>query len=150
MLKKTKIKNKSLKPIDIDGHFKYRCPGCGIDHWASFKEASTRHFIIVCDCSEVFSVKRISNIEIVFAKKKIKEQEIQKTEPEKKEVVKEIKQSVEIPDETLNKSIKMLVALGFMKDEAESMLKETDASDPTENIALLVKKSIAKIGGLNG
>lgn len=144
-----KTKTKNLRPIDIDGHFKYRCPNCGIDHWASFKEASTKNFIIVCDCETVFSVKRILTIDIVYSKKKkIKE----KTEPtaNQKTIVKETIESVKIPDQTLNKATKMLVALGFMKDEAEKMLTEAYAANPTENIALLVRNAVVKIGGFNG
>lgn len=150
MLKKTK--NKNLKPIEVDGHFKYVCPNCGINHWASFKEASTKRFVIVCDCEQILSLKRLSRIDIVYVKKK----KIQKKEEpvlikEKAEtVVKEVVKSVRIPDQTLDKATKMLVALGFTKDEAENMLREAYSVNPTENIALLVKNSVAKIGGFNG
>lgn len=147
ILKKNKTKN--LKPIDIDGHFKYRCPNCGIDHWASFKEASTKNFIIVCDCETVFSVKRIVTIDIVYAKSKKPKQKTE-TPPQKQIVVKSNKESAKIPNQLLEKATKMLVALGFTNEEAIKMLTETYASSPTENITLLVKNSVAKIGGFNG
>lgn len=141
-----KKKTKNLKPIEIDGHFKYRCSNCGIDHWASFKEASTKNFIIVCDCEQVLRIKRIVDVNIVFAKKKKIEQNI----PKQNAVVKETIESVKIPDQTLDKATKMLVALGFTKDESESMLKDSYSSHQTENIALLVKNAVVKIGGFDG
>lgn len=148
-----KTKTKNLRPIDIDGHFKYRCPSCGIDHWASFKEASTKNFIIVCDCSQTFTIKRMVDIQIIFAKKKniekSKEEEAKTKVEEKTSVVRKTIESVNIPNKTLEKASKMLVALGFMKNEADSMLREEYARNPTEDVALLVKNTIGKIGGSN-
>ena len=150
-----KKKTKNLKPTDVDGHFKYRCPSCGIDHWASFKEASTKNFIIVCDCGQVFSIKRIVDIKIIFHKKKATDKIKEKRAEEKRveeniTVVKECRESVNIPEITLDKATKMMVALGFTKDESESMLKSAYQTNPTENIALLVKSAVTKIGGFNG
>jgi hypothetical protein len=145
-----KTKTKNLKPIDIDGHFKYRCPSCGIDHWASFKEASTKNFIIVCDCSQTFTIKRIVDTKIVFAKKKATDSNKKKEVQENVSVVKKCRESVNIPEITLDKATKMMVALGFTKDESESMLKSSYQTNPTENIALLVKSAVTKIGGFNG
>lgn len=144
-----KIKKRNLKPIDIDGHLKYRCPNCGIDHWASFKEVSTKKFIIVCDCETVFSVKRIVTIDMVYAKSKKSKQKTE-TPSQQQIVVKSNQESAKIPNQLLEKATKMLVALGFTKEEAIKMLTETYASNPTENIALLIKNSVAKIGGFNG
>ena len=145
-----KKKTKNLRPIEIDGHFKYRCPNCGIDHWASFKEASTKNFIIVCDCETVFSIKRILNLDIIYSSKKKKIQKTVEPTTTIEKVVKDTVESVKIPDQTLSKATKMLIALGFMKDEAEIMLKGAYDASPTENIALLVKNAVAKIGGFNG
>lgn len=153
MLKK--VKNKNLKPIDVDGHLQYRCPNCAIDHWLSFKEARTKGFICVCDCGITFSVKRVLDLKIIFKHKKpisqsatIAPESIQKTNTAQSCVEKT--SVIEIPVELLEKSTKVLIGFGFTKTEAISMLKETYSVFQTENVALLVKKAIAKIGELNG
>ena len=62
-------KKKNLKPIDVDAHFKYRCPNddCGSLYWISLKESQTKNFKIVCDdCGSIFIPKRIKDIHINF------------------------------------------------------------------------------------
>lgn len=63
---KTNLKNQ--KPIDIDAHFKYRCPNssCCYDHWLSLKQVRTKNFKIVCDCNTIFKPKQIQKIKILY------------------------------------------------------------------------------------
>jgi hypothetical protein len=153
MLKK--LKNKNLKPIDIDGHLQYRCPNCAIDHWLSFKEARTKGFICVCDCGLTFTVKRLIDCKLIFKHKKKKSSQSSKVKQDKSQINSCVSQPavakpVEIPVELLEKSTRILVGLGFTKSEAIVMLTEMYSVFPTNDSSLLVKKAVAKIGELNG
>lgn len=66
-----KIK-KNLKPIEQDIHLKYLCPNpsCCCPHWLSYKEASTKKFKVVCDCGQIFNVRRIRTLNIEYVTKK--------------------------------------------------------------------------------
>lgn len=79
---------KLQKPIDADIHLKYRCKKCGIDHWLSFKEASTKNFKVVCYCGSVFKVKQLSGFKFKYEDSlvSIPIQKEEKTEEKKKEI----------------------------------------------------------------
>jgi hypothetical protein len=58
------------KPIDIDAHFKYKCPNkdCCNEHWLSLKEVSIANFKVVCEyCGIVFIPYRVVNICVRYA-----------------------------------------------------------------------------------
>lgn len=63
---------KNLKPIEHDIHLKYLCPNpsCCCPHWLSYKEASTKKFKVVCDCGQIFNVRRIKTLNIEYITKK--------------------------------------------------------------------------------
>jgi len=152
MLKK--LKNKNLKPIDIDGHLQYRCSNCALDHWLSFKEARTKGFICVCDCGMTFTVKRLIDCKLIFKHKKKCSQtnKIQQNKSQVNNCVPEpsVVNTVEIPVDLLEKSTRILVGLGFTKSEAKVMLTEAYSVFQTNDSSLLVKKAVTKIGELNG
>ena len=150
-----------LKPIEIDGHFKYACPGCGIHHWASFKEAKTKGFIIVCDCDESFEIENISGIDIKYkeesaetTKEIIKEKRIQEKRNKAKntaEIQKEISnvEKKTLPLDILEKAVKMLVSFGYTKSESKQMLKNAFEKHQATEIDTLVKYSITDFGVCN-
>lgn len=160
---------KNQIPIEIDAHFKYRCPNpkCGLDNWISLKEAQTKGFVIVCYCEQVFTPQRIKSIDIVYRQ----DSTVVKTHPESvtiptepvlqveqpKEVVqiindeeKKVKLGLpKIPLDSLEKSCKILVALGYTKSEAKEIIlrgfDDCEIVDPH----LLVKHSLSLIGGID-
>lgn len=147
MIKHKKI----LKPIDIDAHFKYRCPKCNIEHWVSLKEAKTKNFKVVCDCSKVFIPKRIAKIKIIYDKsqpaKKIVDSQTTKIETissnnndYNKEVVADINQDL------LEKCQTILVGYGFTRSEASKLIKQTYYTNPSEDAVLLVKLALKSFG----
>lgn len=132
----TKTKKKSQKPIEIDAHFRYKCPSikCGYDHWLSLKEIKTKNFKVVCDCGKVFRPKRVKNIKLVF---------------EKPEQVKQIKQELEVPPrktesisipvDIQSSCVRLLVGYGFTKTEAITLIEKAYVKHPVTSGSLLVK-----------
>jgi hypothetical protein len=133
---------KSQKPIDIDAHFKYRCPDpkCGFDHWISLRESQTKNFKIVCDCGCVFKTKKVSRIKIVYCgikPTKIKEQAVTVVETSK------------IPVDTKNSCVKLLVSYGFTKDESINLCEKAFDKNPVNSSGLLVKYILQNLEELN-
>jgi hypothetical protein len=120
------IKNKNLKPIDTDIHFKYLCNECGSQHWLSLKEASTPKYRIVCECNNVFQVKTISGYDIKYKKKKVKAK----------------KHTEEIDIDLLDRSVKILVSYGFTKNESINLIKLSYKDSATTDCASLVKQTL--------
>jgi len=141
----TKKKQKSQKPIEIDAHFKYRCPqsNCGFDHWLSLKESQTKGFKVVCDCGYVFKPKRISKIKIIYANI----QSAPKTEkpPEPEKVIEKPK----IPVDFKNTCVKLLVSYGFTKDESVSLCEKAFEKNPVTSSGLLIKYILQNLEELN-
>jgi hypothetical protein len=135
----TKKKLKNQKPIEIDAHFKYRCPksSCGFDHWLSLKESQTKGFKIVCDCGYVFKPKRISKIKIVYA-------DIQPV-PQPEKVIEKPK----IPVDFKNSCVKLLVSYGFTKDESVSLCEKAFEKNPVTSSGLLIKYILQNLEELN-
>ena len=123
-----KTKKKLQKPIDQDIHIKYRCPQCSQDHWLSYKEASTINFKIVCDCGEVFKVKRVVGFQLKFKSVKPKLVEIPK-----------------IPVELLEKSVTLLVSYGFTKTEASELINASYINNPVDDFGTLVKQTLESL-----
>jgi Holliday junction resolvasome RuvABC DNA-binding subunit len=135
-----KTKNKNVKPIDYDAHFKYRCPevNCNFDHWLSLKEAQTKNFKVVCDCGYVFSPKRIKKIKVSYTK------EIVVTSNKPLESSKNI--PINIPIDLLDKSSEALVKYGFTKTEAKDLIKKAFIENPTADTVQLIKIALTKVG----
>lgn len=162
-MNKTKTK-KLQKPIDADIHLKYRCKKCGMDHWLSFKEASTKDFKVVCGCGVVFKVKRLSGFKFKYKKyivpKVVATQEqvqsTQNVDPPKQVVQAVVEQpqpvfqtpvqNRTIPAELLDKSVKLLLSYGFTKTEATKLVTDTYFAVPVDDYATLVKYTLQSIG----
>lgn len=133
-----KQKTKNLKPIDTDVHFKYRCPNCGLDHWISLKEGTTKNFKIVCDCDLVFTPKRIKHISIEYHTKQSKkitnhEETIKSNTPT-------------IDNNTLNKCCKILEKYGFDLLEAKKLILASYNKTLSSSIRVLVKSALESLG----
>jgi hypothetical protein len=126
---KTK-KNNDLLPVDLDAHFKYICPGCGVNHWVSLREAKTKGFIIVCDCYVTFSVRTISKISIEYSdttnkhNKKVKSKNQNSIIEQKKVETKKQEQRTYAID-FLDECAKMLVGLGYTRSEVKEIIAKT-------------------------
>jgi hypothetical protein len=141
------MKIKNLKPIDVDSHFKYRCPeiDCGYEHWLSLKQVSTKNFKIVCDCGSVFKPKKITKIKIVYEANSVKtqkEESVVKNEP--------VVQSYEIPVDTENKCVKILAKYGFTHSESVELINKGYSKNPTNDATVLIRYIIKNLGDLNG
>ena len=129
--------NKNPKPIDIDGHLKYRCSKCSLDHWISLIEAQTEHFKIVCDCKNVFEPRTIKKIKIIFVDNE------KKTEQEP-EIITTQKQQT--PQDVLDKCVTVLLGYGFTKQEATDLVNKTFIKNPTNNCVELIKFTLESLG----
>jgi DNA-directed RNA polymerase subunit RPC12/RpoP len=130
-------KKKLQKPIDQDIHLKYRCQKCSQEHWLSYKEASTIQFKIVCDCGEVFRVKRVIGFELKFKNQKSKQ-----NKPTADNAVKEPEKT---PIDLLEKSVILLVGYGFTKKESIDLINASYTKNPVNDFALLVKQTLENI-----
>lgn len=131
-----KTKKKNQKPIDLDIHLKYRCPNnnCKYDHWLSLKEASTKNFKVVCDCGEIFKVKLVSGVSVIYA-----------TAPEP--ITQQKPQT--IPVDILEKCCKLLINYGFTESESKKMIESTYQQNPSDDCKELIKLALKNIGELN-
>jgi uncharacterized protein YbcC (UPF0753/DUF2309 family) len=136
------MKKKNQKPIEIDAHFKYRCPksNCGFDHWLSLKECQTKDFKIVCDCGFVFKPKKISKIKIVYSDIKLVDN---KEQPAK------IIEKPKIPVDFKNDCGKLLISYGFTKEEAISLCEKAFEKNPVNSSGLLIKYILQNLEQLN-
>ena len=140
-----KKKKKNQKPIEIDAHFKYRCPksNCGFDHWLSLKECQAKGFKVVCDCGYLFKPKRISKIKIVY-------EDIQQIP--KIEKISELEKVVEkskIPVDFQKSCVNLLVGYGFTKDEAIGLCEKAFEKNPVNSSGLLIKYILQNLEQLN-
>jgi hypothetical protein len=141
-----KTKKKNQKPIDIDGHFKYRCPksNCGYDHWLSLKQVQIKNFKVVCDCGTVFKPRTIKRIKIVYEDIIEKQPQIVEDQP-KHTVVEQIK----IPIDLQKKCSTILCGYGFTSAECIELTEKAYSKNPTDDIGSLVKYIIKNLGELN-
>ena len=124
---------KNLKPIEIEAHLKYRCPNCEILHWISLKEASTKGFIIVCECNSILRPKLVTDLRIKYqCKKTVAQPVIQEPTVEEivePQVIEEI--PVEIPPkpvppkELFDSCVPVLQNYGFTPSEARDLINNT-------------------------
>lgn len=132
MIKKTK---KNLKPIEYDIHLKYRCDNCCQDHWLSFNEASTKNFKVVCDCGNVFKVKRPVKFKLKYEPKTFNK------EPRQKPVLDKEKDNKPC-EELLAKSVKVLMNYGFSAKEASDLICESYQANHVDELISLVKQTL--------
>ena len=146
----TKTKSKCQKPIDLDAHFKYRCPksNCGLQHWLSLKESQTKGFKIVCDCGFIFKPKRISTIQIVYANKS-STKKTQSNESIKLDETAEIIEKHKIPVDLKNDCVKLLFDYGFTQNESLSMCEKAFEKNPVTSPGLLIKYILQNLEELN-
>jgi phage terminase large subunit GpA-like protein len=125
---------KNQKPIDYDIHLKYSCPKCGQYHWLSFKEASTKNFKVVCDCDEVFKVKRVKSFKIKYETKSI----VQSSDKDN------------LSSQTIKTCVKTLEQYGFSSEEAKDLIIETYKETKICDVGNLIKQALTKFGVKNG
>jgi len=135
-------KKKNLRPIEFEASFKYKCPNndCGYHHWLYLKEVQTKNFKVVCECGTVFKPKRIKNLTIEYS-----------IEDSLKKAVDTVDETAKIDSssQVLNRAISMMISLGYSKKESTEYIGIVfSESIDTEDASLLVKRAIAKIGGL--
>jgi hypothetical protein len=136
------MKKKNLKPIDIDAHFKYRCPkrDCGYDCWLSIKQIKTKNFKVVCDCGTVFKPKQISKIKILYqadSSKKIIKENLPNIN------------SIIVPLDLQKQCSKILVGYGFTENECATLVQKAYQKNQTDSVGSLVKYIIQNLGALN-
>lgn len=122
-------KVKNLKPTDIDLYIKYTCPNksCKNDHWTTLKESQTKNFIIVCDCDYIIKPKQIDTIKIKYTEKKKNSSQ----------------ETSQIPQDLLQKSLKIMVGLGYSESESSKMIIGYYKHNPINDYMTLVKNTIA-------
>lgn len=138
---------KNQKPVEFDVHLKYLCNKCGLSHWLSFKEASTEQFKIVCDCDNIFTVRRVSAIKLKYfdqveTKKSTVETPLVKSSPEPSTIK-------QIPNDLLQRTIKVLIPYGFTSSEATEMVTKSYNDHPNDNALILVKQVLESLRGTN-
>jgi hypothetical protein len=141
-----KTKKKNQKPIDVDAHFKYRCPksSCGYDHWLSLKQVGIKNFKVVCDCGTVFKPRTIKRIKIVYENITKKQPEIIEEQPKNIVVQKD-----KIPIDLQKKCSTLLHSYGFTNAECIELTEKAYDKNPTDDIGSLVKYIIQNLGELN-
>lgn len=132
-----KTKQKKEKPIEIDAHFKYRCPklDCGYFHWLSLNEAQTKNFKIVCDCGTIFSPKRVKKLKILFVE----------SMPASNNKIEHIEQKIDI--DLVEKCVSVLVGYGFTDIESKDLLMKSHKQNPNLGSADLIKFTLQSFGG---
>ena len=138
---------KNQKPIDFDVHLKYLCNRCGSIHWLSFKEASTDDFKIVCDCDNVFTVRRVSAIKIKYFDKAETKSQTVETEALKPSTEPSVFR--QISRDLLEQTIKALIPYGFTSTEAKEMVTKSYRDNPNDNALMLVKQVLESLRGTN-
>lgn len=135
-----KTKKKKEKPIEVDAHFKYRCPkeDCGYFHWLSLNEVKTQNFKIVCDCGTIFSPKKIQKLKIVYYESELNESIKPKT-------VKVVEQKIDF--DLIEKCVNVLVGYGFTDKESKDLLIKCHKEKPDLGSADLIKFTLQSFGG---
>lgn len=141
----TKLKTKNLKPIELHVNLKYKCPQCCIDHWLSLKETQTKGFIVVCDCGNIFKVRRVETIKVIHHKsfhkstnKNIDQNTIKSNT------------NTNLADDLLQSCVQTLTNYGFTKDEASCALKKEFSKTGCTDKLELIKSCLKSIGENNG
>lgn len=137
-----KTKTNNQKPIEVDVSLKYKCPNndCGFDHWLFLRQAKTKNFKIVCECGTIFKPKRIKTIEVVYATPRSVKKNLEPVENS---------DTTSVVPECITRAIKMIVSLGYDKDDAQKHVMLIHNLEKITDAGTLVKKAISNIGGLN-
>jgi hypothetical protein len=126
-----KTKKKLQKPIDQEINLKYRCSQCNQDHWLSWRQAATINFKVVCDCGEVFKVKRVTDFKINYLKKVL--------------AIEPPKEHHKISNDLLEKATKLLIGYGFTKIEAIELVNKSYEENRVDDYVILVKQTLESI-----
>lgn len=126
------------KPIEYDINLKYICKKCGQPHWLSFKEASTKNYKIVCDCDNIFKVKRVKGFKLKYysISEKNKNSNFLDTRKNNTDT---------IDSDLLDNATKSLVNLGFTNSEAKNLIIKIYNESHIEDIGYLVKKALESL-----
>lgn len=163
---------KRQKPIDKDIHLKYRCKKCGIDHWLSLREASTKNFLVVCSCGHTFKVRQVSDCVVKFVGGSQQQKHV--TKPQKVKSPQENNQDAQpaqtlqipkpvnitpinippvvrptIPNDLLDKTVKLLLTYGFTQVEAKELIINTYNKVPVNDYAALIRYALQSLGDNN-
>jgi hypothetical protein len=144
------MKKKSLKPIEVDATFRFKCPdiNCGFDYWLSLKQCQTKNFKVVCDCGLVFKPKQMKSVKIVYKNKKslIKSKSrSQETKSIPSEPNNEVKTPQTIPENYKVSCAKIIEKYGFTEIEAFSLLEKAYSINPINETSSLVKYILENI-----
>lgn len=140
--KMTKIQ--TIKPSGLSTNLIYRCSRCNSEHWVSANSAKVVGYMIVCDCGEVFKTRPISDIKIVYKKKKKKKIEVIDSTKDNTDKSHDIQP--EISDLTLSSCINVLTGYGYTKSEAASIILKTYKHYRVNNVSELIKLCFHTIG----
>jgi hypothetical protein len=144
-------KKKNQKPIEIDAHFRYKCPNtnCGCTHWLTFKETQTKNFKVVCDCGSIFKPKQIATIKIKYYQPIEPVIETNNpvivTEPK----IEPPKQEPQIPEKMLAICSKTLIDYGFTQKEAHNLLRQSFILNPTDSAFDLINYTLNMLGNID-
>lgn len=133
-----------IKPSGLSTNLIYRCSKCNSEHWVSSNSAKVVGYMIVCDCGEVFKTKPISDIKILYKKKKRKKTEL--VDRVKNNTDKSVDIQPEISDLTLSSCINVLAGYGYTKSEAASIILKTYQRCRVNNVSELIKLCFNTIG----
>lgn len=139
------MKTKNLRPIDIDAHFKYRCPKCSCEHWISLNEAKTKGFRIVCDCKRVLLPRKISKLQISYSLGKTKKEKTTHQPVDSATENKQKSQEILISNDLLQKCLPVLINYGFTKQESEKLLQKAYEIDQSQDCGQLVKLALKSL-----
>lgn len=136
-----KIKNKTVKtkvkPVSFMLDFEYRCPACGLSHFATYNECRANNFFIVCDCTTRFKVKTIKEIKIQYKKPRLKKKKpisVKETSTDTIET-----KTYTCPDHAINECISTLSPLGFTDNEVKDQINKIYNEHPEYDIPNLIK-----------
>lgn len=138
-----KIKNKTIKnkvkPVSFMLDFEYRCPACGLSHFATYNECRANDFFIVCDCATKFRVKTIKEIKIQYKKPSIKKKKSKSIPVEQTSSTVIKTKTYTCPDYAIQECISTLSPLGFTENEVRDQINNIYNEHPEYDIPNLIK-----------
>lgn len=113
---------KNQKPTEYDVSFKYVCDQCEASHWLFLREVQVDGFKVVCECGNIFLTETIDKLNIVY----------------------KYKENLNV--DFFDQSVRMMVALGYSKNEAKEMIDKSLAQQSFDSSNDLVKYSLKNFG----
>lgn len=129
------MKHKTLKPIEVDAQFKYRCENneCQAEQWLFLNQVKTKGFKLVCECGAVYTIKQVDKMKVSYVKRKSKSN---------------IEHEPNNSKDYLNKACKILQHYGFSDKESKELVYKVYDITKCEDPVLLVKDSLRIFGGI--